>query len=280
VITADLLVEDIDFRLEWTTPESLGHKALAVSLSDIASMGGRPDWAILSLGVPARLWRGKFLDRFYEGWMTLARAYGVELVGGDISKTPDRIAIDSIIGGSVGKGQAILRSAAKPGDSIFVTGSIGGAAAGLKLLEEKPGKRSAKSDRNLIDRQLRPTPRVDAGLFLARKKLATSMIDVSDGLAADLHHICEASEVGAVIDASALPIEDANKIFNADEMLRFALSGGEDFELLFTSQRKKISTTNLPRFTRIGEVTANVGVVELVIDRRARKLPPIGFTHF
>jgi thiamine-monophosphate kinase len=150
----------------------------------------------------------------------------------------------------------------------------------LKLLEEKSGKRSAKSDRNLIDRQLRPTPRVDAGLFLARKKLATSMIDVSDGLAADLHHICEASGVGAVIDGSALPIEGASKIFNADEMLRFALSGGEDFELLFTSQRKKISTTNLPRFTRIGEVTANVGVVELVIDGRARKLPPIGFTHF
>src|SRR5215204_747686 len=135
IITADMLVEDIDFRIQWTTAEMVGHKALAVSLSDIAAMGGTPKWAMLSIGIPEPLWKGTFVDKFYQGWFGLAKPYHVELVGGDVSRTPDKVVIDSIVGGEVSRGNAIARSGARPGNSIFVTGSLGGAAAGLKLLE-------------------------------------------------------------------------------------------------------------------------------------------------
>src|SRR4029079_14825756 len=112
VITADLLVEDIDFRLEGTTPEFLGHKALAVSISDVAAMGGEPKWAMLSVGMPENLWNSDFINGFYEGWFALAKKFSIELVGGDVSRTPDRIVIDSIVGGEVPKGKAIMRSGA------------------------------------------------------------------------------------------------------------------------------------------------------------------------
>ena len=127
LVTADMLVEEIDFRLAWTTPGLLGHKALAVSLSDIAAMGGQPVWAMISIGVPEKLWKTDFLDRFYDGWFALARQFNVELVGGDVSRTPDKVTIDSIVGGEVEKGRAVLRSSANPGDAIFVTGTLGGA---------------------------------------------------------------------------------------------------------------------------------------------------------
>jgi thiamine-monophosphate kinase len=136
VITADLLVEDIDFRLSWSKPEFIGHKALAVSLSDVAAMGAKPAWAMLSIGVPASIWKTDFVEKFYDGWFRLAEKFQVELIGGDVSKTPDKIVIDSIVAGGVKKNKAILRSGAKVGDLIFVTGNLGGAAAGLKLLEE------------------------------------------------------------------------------------------------------------------------------------------------
>src|SRR5688572_21180664 len=132
VITADMLVEDIDFRHDWTTPELLGAKALAVSLSDIAAMGATPKWAMLSIGIPEPVWTGRFVDKFYDGWFALARHHEVDLVGGDVSRTPDKIVIDSIVAGEVAKGKAIMRSRARPGDSIFVTGALGGAAAGLR----------------------------------------------------------------------------------------------------------------------------------------------------
>ena len=113
VITTDLLVEDIDFRLDWTIPEFLGHKALAVSLSDIAAMGAKPVWSMLSIGVPEKIWKTDFVDKFYEGYFELAKKFDVELIGGDVSKTPDKIVIDSIVAGEVEKGKAILRSARK-----------------------------------------------------------------------------------------------------------------------------------------------------------------------
>src|SRR5437667_3428878 len=120
LLTADMLIEDIDFRLEWTTPEFLAHKALSVSLSDIAAMGGKPVWTILSLGVPESIWNTDFIDKFYEGWFGLANEIGVELVGGDISRSPVGLVIDSIAGGTVAKGKAIMRSGAQPGDAIYV----------------------------------------------------------------------------------------------------------------------------------------------------------------
>src|SRR6185503_15052664 len=135
VVSTDLLVEDVDFRRDTTRPDLLGHKALAVSLSDVAAMGARPRWALLSIGVPEAVWNSEFLDSFYSGFFELAARYGVTLVGGDVSRTPDRIVIDSILIGETPKAGAVFRSGAAPGDQIFVTGYLGDAAAGLRLIE-------------------------------------------------------------------------------------------------------------------------------------------------
>ena len=280
VITADMLVEDIDFRLSWTTPELLGVKALAVSLSDIAAMGASPKWAMLTIGCPTKVWNTDFVDKFYQGWMTLAQHYKVELIGGDVSRTPDKIVIDSIAGGEVPKGQAVMRSGASPGDSIFVTGALGGAAGGLILLES--GFRYAKVGRKrkeLIARQLRPTARVETGTYLRRRNLASAMIDISDGLGADLYHLCDASGVGARLEHDAIPY-DENLSALAPHGAPSPGFGGEDFELLFTSPRKVISNAKLPPITRIGEITSNVGIVEVVAENLWRDLPRMGYKHF
>ena len=280
VTTVDLLVEDIDFRLAWTTAELLGVKALTVSLSDVAAMGASPKWAMLTIGVPKRLWNTNFVDKFYEGWTTLAKHHNVELIGGDVSRTPDRVVIDSILLGEVPKGKAVLRSGANPGDSIFVTGSLGGAAAGLILLES--GFRYSKVGQRrkaLITRQLRPTARVDAGKHLMKRGLATSMIDISDGLFSDLHHLCDASGVGARIESENIPYDENLDAIGPD-ILHAIRSGGEDFELLFTSPRKKISNAKLPPITRIGEITTNVGQVEVIDGARSAYVARTGYRHF
>ncbi|MDQ2745929.1 MAG: thiamine-phosphate kinase [Acidobacteriota bacterium] len=284
VITTDLLVEDVDFKLEWSKPELIGHKALAVSLSDIAAMGAKPVWAMLSIGVPEKIWRTDFAEKFYDGYMRLARKYNVEIVGGDISRTPEKIVVDSIAAGEVRKGKAILRSSAKIGDLIFVTGSLGGAAMGLKLLED--GERHEKSNRkNTLLRQLAPDPKTEVGQLLGAKNLAASMIDLSDGLSSDLAHICRASAVGAKIYADKIPIaaQIPDAVFQISD-LEFALDGGEDFELLFTVNPKKESRLEkeLKKFplSFIGEITANTEVIELISDDGAAILQPKGFRHF
>lgn len=280
LVTADLLVEDIDFRLESTTPELLGHKALAVSLSDIAAMGGDPRWSMLSIGIPERLWNSDFVDRFYDGWFELARKFDVDLVGGDVSRTPEKVVIDSIVGGEVEKGRSILRSTAKPGDSIFVTGTIGGAAGGLKLLESG-SKIDYEKPIDLLLSQLRPLPQLTNAKLLQTLRIATSMIDLSDGLSSDLRHICNASGVGASILSESLPVHaDLRDHFPANECIDMALNGGEDFELLFTVSEKNISHLNSPHFTRIGEVTANVGIIELSTASKPQILEPNGYRHF
>jgi thiamine-monophosphate kinase len=282
VVTADLLVEDVDFRLDWTNPEYLGHKALAVSLSDVAAMGAEPVWSMLTIGVPEKLWESDFVKRFYEGWTELANEFGVELVGGDISRSPDKFVVDSIAGGQVPKGKAILRSGAKPGDAIFVSGSLGGAAGGLRLLESGTDRGDKESPlQHLIDRQLRPTPRVELGKWLLKHDIASAMIDLSDGLSSDIHHICEMSNVGAELDASLLPVdENLQNIFGADEALALALNGGEDFELLFTVSKEKISPLENADVSHIGTVIENTGIVQLRDGDQTVELQPSGYRHF
>ncbi len=283
LITADMLVEDIDFRLDWTTPEFLGHKALAVSLSDIAAMGGEPEWAMLSVGVPGHIWDSDFLDRFYDGLLKIAEHHHVELAGGDISRTPDKIVIDSTVGGEMPKGKAVLRSGAAPGDSIYVTGTLGGAAGGLMLLETGIRYDNADNPRKqLIVKQLQPTPRVEIGRYLREKNLASAMIDISDGLSSDLHHICAASGAGARLNAGDIPIDPNLKTVSSivGDRLKIAVSGGEDFELLFTSKRKKISDPNLPCLHRIGEISSNARIIELIFDDKTVIVEPTGFRHF
>ena len=276
VITADLLVEDIDFRLEWTTPEFLGHKALAVSISDVAAMGGEPKWAMLSVGMPENLWNSDFINRFYKGWFALAKEFSIELVGGDVSRTPDLIVIDSIIGGEVPKGKAIMRSGAQLGDAIYVTGELGGAAAGLSQLEN--GVANAP---DLIARQLKPMPQIEIAKLLQTLGVIHSMIDISDGLSSDLAHICDASGVGAKIYAGRLPIDAAViSQFGEEQSLDFALNGGEDFELLFTANKKNFSPPRSVKISKIGEITSDAGNIELISNGHTEVLRPKGYRHF
>lgn len=284
VITADLLIEDIDFRLDWTKPDLLGHKSLAISLSDIAAMGAEPSWAMLSIGVPENLWKGDFLDKFYEGWNKLAGEFNVELIGGDISKTPDKLVIDSVVLGEAPRGRSVLRSGAKAGDAVYVSGPLGAAIGGLKLLENGVRYSAlAKSDhKELILAQLFPQPRVAEGIRLREQNIATAMIDISDGLSSEIHHLCEASNAGARIYADKIPVHPKLKavLSNSPNILETALNGGEDFELLFTVNEKKFTPKQLTRFERIGEITANIGIVELIVNEETTIIELKGYRHF
>lgn len=290
VVTSDLLVEDVDFRLATTLPRLLGHKALAVSLSDVAAMGARPSFALLSVGIPRRVWRSNFLDEFYEGFFALADRYDVRLVGGDVSRTPERVVIDSIVIGETAEASAVMRGGARPGDHIFVTGSLGGSHAGLLLLEK--GIRSrALEGRAAVERALRrhrqPEPRVYWGTLLGEEGLATAMIDLSDGLSSDLIHICHESRVGARIEPRRIPFDPLLRHLAHELQLHpldAALAGGEDFELLFTVSPDNL--TRLPKSvggvaaTYIGDVTDEREGVVLRHGRSLRPLRPRGFTHF
>ena len=313
VISTDLLVEGVDFHRAATPPPLLGHKALAVSLSDIAAIGARPLWGLVSIGLPQSIWASDFKTEFFAGYFTLADRFGVTLTGGDISESA-QIVIDSMVIGEVRTGRAVLRSTAQVGDQIFVTGNLGGAAAGLKLIElgarvgaesqqEADGRRqdmsvpgagtgsSLTSDdaaiQTLLLHQLCPQPRVGWGIVLGEEQLATSMIDISDGLSSDLHHLCDESRVGAVIEAASLPLDD-NVVHlcgrRALDPLALALHGGEDFELLFTVAPK--NAWRLPRrvdgvaISRIGEITEQSGVVKILEKTHQWDLPAKGFQHF
>ena len=294
VITADLLVEDIDFRRTTTPPYLLGHKALAVSLSDIAAMGARPLWSMVSIGVPEDVWQTDFVERLYDGLLELANRYGVQLIGGDTSRTNERLVIDSIVSGECAAGMAVLRSGAKVGDQIFVTGSLGAAAAGLRLIERGAHlaeQNLADDDSQKLDhvllRQLRPEARVGWGIVLGEERLATAMIDLSDGLSSDLNRLCEASNVGALIDSAALPVDDRVTELcgrRALDPLQLALHGGEDFELLFTVKPENVA--RLPKrvdgveIKRIGEITKASEAVTISEGSRVWELKPGGWKHF
>jgi thiamine-monophosphate kinase len=294
LITADLLVEEIDFRLSSMPPRLLGHKALAVSLSDIAAMGGRPRWAMLSIGVPRDTWRSGFLDELYDGFFALADYYGVALIGGDVSRTPERVVIDSIVMGEAAQGRAVRRTGARPGDHIFVTGTLGGAAAGLHLLErgaslaEKPlGQRSRGAVEELLLRHMQPLPRVEWGERLGRERLATAMIDLSDGLSSDIAHLCAESGVGAALEVARIPVDPRLSSMcegRGPSPLGLALHGGEDFELLFTVRprdlrRLPLAVNGVPA-TYIGDVTREPARITLAEGQHRWILKPEGFQHF
>ena len=351
IITTDLLIENVDFYRDAAPAGMLGHRALAVSLSDIAAMGARPFWSLLSIGMPTVSWETDFTAEFFAGYFALADQFGVTLSGGDVSEAKEGIVIDSILLGEAASGLAVLRSGAQPGDQIFVTGTLGGAAAGLKLIEmgarigatglaslprasklgihqTKPEGSMSERDRaptdtpqgldeaadsppagtssvgasinmsaaytigmnaieSLLLRQLRPSPRVGWGIVLGEERLATSMIDISDGLSSDLAHLCEESDTGALIDSSSLPI-DRNVIRLCGrrglDPLMLALHGGEDFELLFTVAPADV--TRLPKkvdgveISRIGEINDRPGEIRIAEKNRVWDLTPGGFEHF
>jgi thiamine-monophosphate kinase len=300
LITVDLLVEDVDFRLEYAVPRWLGHKALAVSLSDVAAMGGSPRFSLLTLGIPkqsqiSNLESEIFLEEFFAGYFALAERHGVTLIGGDISSTPDRLTIDSMVIGHCLSGRSVRRSGAKIGDAIYLTGAIGASAAGLKLLLE--GARVNEGEEGLLQNALRahlkPEPRVEFGWRIGELGLAHAMIDVSDGLAQDLVHICEESEVAAIVDFDSLPIADeVSLVFNESESaFEFAISGGEDFELLLTANKDdeaklfKAASSCEIKLTRIGEIVSadqarSLSPVLLRHNAIVEPLSNCGFDHF
>lgn len=294
LITADLLVEDIDFRRDSTPPKLLGHKALAVSLSDIAAMGGRPRWALVSIGVPKDVWNSDFVDEFYKGFFALADRYDVQLIGGDISRTSEKIVIDSIVTGECASGQAILRKGASVGDQLFVTGSLGGSAAGLRLIERGVHMKQndlhaeeAESIEQLLLCHQQPNPRVGWGLVLGDEGLASAMIDISDGLSSDLHHLCNESGVGALVESGRIPTNPHVTALcgrRALDPLMLALHGGEDFELLFTVRPADVarlpSRVDGVSISCIGEIAAEAGKIQIAEKDRLWDLQPGGFEHF
>lgn len=295
LITVDLLVEDVDFKLEYALPRRLGHKALAVSLSDIAAMGGAPKYALLTLAIPPNLksqvsnpQAETFWQEFFAGYFALAETHGVQLIGGDISSAPDRLTIDSIVIGQCAAGRAVRRNGAKVGNAIYVTGTLGASAAGLHLLLNGARVGGAMGE-TAIRAHLQPEPRVEFGRRLGELGLVTAMLDVSDGLAQDLSHICEAGGVGAVIEFDVVPVAEEVGLVtaNADEAFALAVSGGEDFELLFTADPKNeaelmsLAADCRLRLTRIGEIIRSQPVAVLV--RRDGQLTPLavrGYDHF
>jgi len=241
LVTADLLIEGIHFDLNWTSLVDLGYKSLAVNLSDIAAMGGTPAYVMLSLGIPANFDSNK-IDKLYRGIKGLAKKHCVTIVGGD-TNTADSLIISVCLIGHPPK-KPICRSGAHVGDDIYVTGTLGDAALGLDLLKLKRRPQS-RAFEQLLTRHHRPTPRLAAGALLAKRNLASAMIDVSDGLIQDLTHICQASGVGARIQQDKLPLSSAYRALAGTIGMTHALSGGEDYELLFCAapqQRKRIDT--------------------------------------
>jgi len=310
-VTTDLSIAGRHFRLDWHPPEAVGHRALARGLSDLAAMGARPVAAFLSLELVGDGAGGKFpwspnardqghpgiraaygssssswADRFLDGFFALAEAHKTPLAGGDLAESPVAVA-DIVMIGAVPRGKALLRSGARAGDSLYITGSLGGAVAGLARLSEfagsgeKPRKNGLRIPKKLeaaLAPHLYPQPRIAQGIWLARRGLATAALDISDGLSTDLAHLCDESGVCAEIDAAALPLHPG-------ATLAQALHGGEDYELLFTAApnaRVPRSIAGVP-VTRIGKVvrkrTGRARTV-LIAKQGRETLDARGWEHF
>lgn len=285
VATIDALIEEVHFRRDWSKPEDVGWKALAVNVSDLGAMGARPLGALISLAVPPET-PVRWIDRLYAGLAECAATYGCPVVGGDTVRAPRVIALSVTALGSVPAGRAVRRSGARKGDLLCVTGVLGDSAAGMALLER--GERRSRASAPLFDWHRRPRPPVEAGSALAEAGLATAMLDLSDGLASDLQHISRGSRVGARVELERLPISDAAR--RAAEKLGqdpvdWALHGGEDYQLLFTVPPERFADVP-PALGPLG-VTATIigrmagrGVVAVGEDGTARPLTRRGFAHF
>jgi thiamine-monophosphate kinase len=272
LVTTDLCVENIHFRRKWHPAHSVGHRCLARGLSDIAAMGGTPVACFLSFGLQPKLPQA-WADGFLRGLHDLARLFHTQLAGGDISSAP-KIVADIVVVGHAPSGKAVLRSGARAGDHIYVTGALGGSAAILQKLRAGKKIRAVRSNPHFY-----PQPRIRVGQWLQKRGLATAMIDLSDGLSVDLAHICEESGVSASICAGQIPTAKGSN-------LRQALHGGEDYELLFTaSERAKLppQIAGVP-VTRIGTIsdTSNYSSAIQILGENGtvRPLPQKGWEHF
>ncbi|GAO28727.1 thiamine-phosphate kinase [Geofilum rubicundum] len=243
VLTTDMLVEDIHFIRDKISPLDLGHKALAVNLSDVAAMGARPVGSFLSIAIPHGI-DVEYLDQLMEGYHQLSERYQLPLMGGDTTRSPHKLVLNISVVGRVAKGTAKLRSAAQEGDVVAVTGMLGDSAAGLHALINNLSANPESS--YLIEKHVRPHPHIEQGLWLGRQRSVHAMMDVSDGIASDMKHILKASGLGAGIELSQLPLSDQLKAFSAQHQLNafeLATSGGEDYCLLLTVEADSFQET-------------------------------------
>lgn len=275
LVTTDFTVEGIHFRREWHPAETVGHRCLVRGLSDIAAMGGTPIAAFLSLGLPKDLpqsWVGQFL----KGLLKLADTFKISLAGGDTAESPGGVLADIMVLGSAPNGKAIRRSGARAGDGIYVTSSLGAAAATLNLLMAGRKLRPVEYPRHFY-----PVPRLEVGQFLREKGMASAMLDISDGLSTDLSHICEESGVGAELQAAAIPCASIGKPAR-EAGLQVALHGGDDYELLFTVPRGKRVPARIAgvAVSHIGHITRDPHLVLINNQGVGSELHPKGWEHF
>ncbi|MCL6634422.1 MAG: thiamine-phosphate kinase [Peptococcaceae bacterium] len=287
LFTTDMMVEGVHFSLAYSTFRQVGWKALAVNLSDIAAMGGRPAHALVSLAVPPRLEPGDLVE-LYEGLREAARTYGVNIVGGDTVGHPERLVVSVALLGEVEAGRAVYRSGARPGDRVYVTGTLGAPAAGLHLFQNPHLPCSREAADFCRRAHAAPRPRVWEGRFLARRGIS-AMDDISDGLASEMHEICGASGVGCLIRPEQVPIDPRVREVAARagvDPLQWALYGGEDLELVFTAEpgvgeniRQEAAGEELALY-QVGVITAAGGVCLERPGGEVLPLPRGGYDHF
>ncbi len=279
-VSTDLLTSGVHFDSRFDSPKSIGHKSLAAGLSDLAAMGATPRYALVSIAVPANQ-ASSFLPDFYGGFLSLARKSRVALIGGDTSRSARQIFIDVIVLGCIKRGREIRRSGARIGDRLFVSGTLGQAAWGLSLLKSGRLPRSS-AERQAIRRHQFPLPHSRLGQWLSENKVASAMIDISDGLSTDLGHLCDESRVGAEIFENCIPLP--GNVHSA-QMLRYALSGGEDYELLFTVPANRMARLeHCPDRSLLHEigkiVRADQKITLITRHGKRRSIQRSGWDHF
>jgi thiamine-monophosphate kinase len=286
VLSVDALVEGIHFDRAFTPPDAIGHRALAANLSDLAAMGAAPRLCLLSLALPAAFPVADF-DAMIAGIAALASRHRLHVAGGNLTRSPGPLVVDITVSGTVKRRQILRRSGARPGDELYVTGSIGAAAAGLGMLRAK-GLQACTSENPCAARYLYPEPRLRMGLLVARTQAASAGMDLSDGLADGVHQLAAASGVGAIVDALALPVEPAARQWfeeHGEDAVSATLTGGDDYELLLAVRPKAGRRLAEARrhggvpLTRIGVCTEDRAVVLTSGDAVPRPLPQ-GYSHF
>lgn len=285
LLTTDMLVESVHFRCDRTTPFLLGHKSLAVSISDIAAMGGNPKEALVAIAIPKQS-EIEFLDGLYDGIKSIAAEYDINLLGGDTVSSPKNLVISITLMGDALEDEVLYRSGAAIGDIIFLTGTVGSSAAGLDLAIKS--RQFDKKDL-LLAAHFDPVPHVKAGRVIASSKAANSLIDVSDGVASDLGHICTASGVGAIIEFARVPVTELLREYCKKYDLsleELALHGGEDYVLLGTAPENSAGTLEKAlksgdcSFFPIGKITKDKGIKVQYDDGSIREINNSGFDHF
>lgn len=296
-LTTDLLAEGIHFDLKSASPASIGYRAAMANLSDLAAMGAAPRYLLISLAVPKQV-NQLHISTFYRGMMKACRPYGVALIGGDTSASKAGLFFSLTLIGTTAQHRALFRHGAQVGDQIYVSGTLGDSLAGLRLLAHGTSSRSSEKKQPrlsrfhrqfLIHRHLHPTARVVEGQWLNNGRLASSAIDLSDGLSGDLRHICDESGVGAEVEIDRLPLSSACRAYAKAcgvSPLHLAITGGEDYELLFTAPSRSCRTLERQarargyHITRIGTIRPKQFGIRMTSQGRTQPLPPTSYEHF